>query len=322
MHVIHRTYQREIDLLEDSQSLRLFIAEILPSFRIDDVVKKKSGQRVVYFGMVDKPSDELPVDSHQWGEVVLKISEMNTRAAIAYVQKETEILSQLNSTSYPKSLYSEVVTHDPFTEEALSPLIYISIEEKIKGVPLTEIIHNYNTNSKVIDFLLQCTNALKSLWLHPQKLVHRDLKPDNILIKNDNSISIIDLGLLREQGGKGVTNSFAAFGPCTPAYGSPEQILNEKRNISFKSDMFSLGIIAYEMLSGCNPFIEPEGSNLIDEIFERVCSHNPAHLSTKGIPLKLANTIEKMISKEPYKRHRTPQLLIDELLDIKEKSWP
>ncbi|MFA0115488.1 serine/threonine protein kinase [Vibrio sp. 10N.261.46.E11] len=305
-------------MLEDSQSLRLFIAEILPSFRIDNVVKKKSGQRVVYFGAVDKPSDDLPIDSNQWGEVVLKISEMNTRSAIAYVQKETEILSQLNSSSYPKSLYGEVITHDPFTEEALSPLIYISIEERIQGVPLTEIIHHYNTAPKVIDFLLQCTNSLKSLWLHPQKLIHRDLKPDNILIKNDSSISIIDLGLLREQGDKGVTNSFAAFGPCTPSYGSPEQILNEKRNISFKSDMFSLGIIAYEMLSGYHPFIELNGSNLIDEIFERVCSHDPEHLSTKGIPLDLANTIEKMISKEPYRRHRTPQLLINELLSIKE----
>ncbi|MBE8606936.1 serine/threonine protein kinase [Vibrio sp. OPT10] len=305
-------------MLEDSQSLRLFIAEILPSFRIDNVVKKKSGQRVVYFGAVDKPSDDLPIDSNQWGEVVLKISEMNTRSAIAYVQKETEILSQLNSSSYPKSLYGEVITHDPFTEEALSPLIYISIEERIQGVPLTEIIHHYNTTPKVIDFLLQCTNSLKSLWLHPQKLIHRDLKPDNILIKNDSSISIIDLGLLREQGDKGVTNSFAAFGPCTPSYGSPEQILNEKRNISFKSDMFSLGIIAYEMLSGYHPFIELNGSNLIDEIFERVCSHDPEHLSTKGIPLDLANTIEKMISKEPYRRHRTPQLLINELLSIKE----
>ncbi|MBC8673996.1 protein kinase [Aeromonas hydrophila] len=102
-----------------------------------------------------------------------------------------------------------------------------------------------------------------------KKLVHRDLKPDNILVKDDGSLVIIDLGLLRQEGSAGVTYSFCDFGPCTPAYASPEQAKNAKRDISFKSDLFSIGIICYQMLTGQHPFMVSDGTNYNDEILEQ-----------------------------------------------------
>lgn len=92
------------------------------------------------------------------------------------------------------------------------------------------------------------------IWNLKPARVHRDLKPANILVRDDNTICLIDLGIAREEGAKGNTLTYAQVGPCTPAYASPEQAKNDKQNITFKSDFFSIGIIIYELLSGSNPF--------------------------------------------------------------------
>ncbi|MEI2421378.1 hypothetical protein V6O07_13980, partial [Arthrospira platensis SPKY2] len=104
-----------------------------------------------------------------------------------------------------------------------------------------------------------------------------------------------------------------SFGPCTPYYASPEQAINDKRNITFKSDLFSLGVIAYEMLSKHNPFHFSDESNYPDEVLERVCTHIPPPLDNLGVSEELSNIIFKMMNKEPYKRYRTPEKILDEL---------
>ncbi len=104
-----------------------------------------------------------------------------------------------------------------------------------------------------------------------------------------------------------------------PCYASPEQAKNAKRDISFKSDLFSIGIICYQMLTGQHPFMVSDGTNYNDEILERVCSHTPDALHTKGVDRDLSNIIEKMMSKEPYLRYRVPSKIINELNAIKER---
>ncbi|MGF1706496.1 serine/threonine protein kinase [Enterovibrio baiacu] len=299
-------------MLEDSGELRGFINEIYPSFEISDIAKK-SGQRVVYFGRFVSCTEVEPDGCELWGDVVLKISEANSRAAISYIQKEVEILKDIENPKYPKLYFSELLSSDPITEETLDIIRFVSFEEKLLATPLTSIMDDFDTEVKVVDFLIQIVRAMDLLWNHPQKLVHRDLKPDNILIKDNGEVNIIDLGILREEGSAGVTNSFNSMGPCTPLYASPEQAKNDKRNITFKSDVFSIGVIAYEMLSGANPFIDDSGSNYVDEILERVCSLKPKSLSEFGVSVELSMIVEKMISKEPYKRYRASRKLLEEL---------
>ncbi|EGQ8054711.1 serine/threonine protein kinase [Vibrio parahaemolyticus] len=299
-------------MLEDSTELRQFIKEIYANFVVKSIAKK-SGQRVVYFGSFQELKGSQPGNAHLWGEVVLKISEATSRASVSYIQKEVEILKMLQDSHYPRLYFSEVITTDPSTEEPLSPIRFVSIEEKLVATPLSDKIYLYNSEKKVIDFLIKIVSALKGLWNHPKKLVHRDLKPDNILIKENDDIYIIDLGILREEGSAGVTNSLCSFGPCTPYYASPEQAINDKRNITFKSDLFSLGVIAYEMLSKHNPFHFSDESNYPDEVLERVCTHIPPPLDNLGVSEELSNIIFKMMNKEPYKRYRTPEKILDEL---------
>lgn len=307
---------RSNSMLEDSEGLRLFIKAIYPSFHISDIAKK-SGQRVVYYGYFSSQSECEPKYCNQWGDVVLKISEATSRAAISYIQKEIDILKELNSTYFPKLHFSEVVTIDPRTEEPLSPIKFISIEERVMARPLSDVMINYTNECIIIDFIIRVISAMECLWEHPKKLVHRDLKPDNILIKDDGSVVIIDLGLLREEGSAGVTNSLCFFGPCTPFYASPEQAVNDKKNISFKSDLFSLGVIAYEMFNGSNPFINFEGSNYFDKVLSRVCDLTPIPLKSKGMNVKLSDVIEKMMNKHPYKRYRTYSKLLNDLIEVR-----
>ncbi len=311
-------------MLEDSVELKEFLKELYPNLVITDVAKK-SGQRVVYYGYFDKASNSVDLDNaHIWGRIVLKISEATSRSAITYIQKEVEILREIDHPSYPKLHYSEVITLDPFTEEPLSPIRFISVEERIDGIPISNKMQLYKDEKIVTDFLIQTIRIMNTIWGHSQKLVHRDLKPDNILVTELGQIFIIDLGILREEGSSGVTNSLFPFGPCTPTYASPEQATNDKANITFKSDLFSLGVIAYEMLSGKNPFVIIGEDNYIDDILERVCSYTPSSLTSLGVSAGLDKIISKMMNKEPYKRYRTPNKLLNELNELnelKDRTW-
>ncbi|PNM25171.1 serine/threonine protein kinase [Yersinia enterocolitica] len=304
-------------MLSDTFALREFLKQIYPNFCVTTVAKA-SGQRVVYFGSFPERDEIEPEGCESWGEVVVKISEATSRASISYIQKEIEVLKSLKSNNFPKLFFDEVITVDPFTEEPLNPVRMISIEEKVESRVLSEIINEYATEVKVIDFLTQTINALRCLWDHPQKLVHRDLKPDNILIRTNGEIVIIDLGIMRQQGVAGNTQSFYSFGPCTPYYASPEQATNDKQNISFKTDLFSLGIICYEMLSGKNPFIHDGEDNYVDDVLDRVCTFNPVCLTKKDISDGFSKIISKMMSKEPYRRYRTVDLLLNDLEEARQ----
>lgn len=299
-------------MLSDTPSLREFISQIYPSFKITSSAKT-SGQRVVYFGLFHSRQDIEPLGCDGWGEVVLKVSEAASRASISYLQKEIEILKSIQSESFPKLYFDEVITFDPLTEETLNPVRIISIEERITSNTLREVITHYSSEAKVVKFLIEMINALRILWEHPQSLVHRDLKPDNILVCLDGKLVIIDLGILRQEGAKGVTNSFNAFGPCTPYYASPEQATNDKINISFKTDLFALGIICYEMICGENPFCNEGADSYYDDVLERICEYNPPSLEKYGVSKEFAKVISKMMSKEPFRRYRTVNLLLQDL---------
>ena len=123
-------------VFEDSSELRKLLIQIYPNF-IFESVAKKSGQRIVYFGHFDKKDNEVGLLKHgpSWGAVVLKVSQASNRAAIAYMEKEIEILRQINSAHYPRLFYNELVTQNPETEEPLKPALIVTIEERIDAVP-------------------------------------------------------------------------------------------------------------------------------------------------------------------------------------------
>lgn len=218
-------------------SLQDLIHELYPSFKITGIAKQ-SGQRAVYFGIFVSQTEYDPEGCERWGPVVLKITEATTKAAISYWSQEIELLSEIESDHYPKHYFHEIIKEDPRTEQKISPSLLISFEEYILSQTLTQKMSDFNNEEKVTFFIIEMVKILSQIWNHKLKFVHRDIKPDNILIRPNGSFVIIDLGILRQEGQSGVTNTFSPYGPCTPLYASPEQLRNDKRNISFKAIFF------------------------------------------------------------------------------------
>lgn len=298
--------------MKDSPELRSLLGNIFkhPGIQIEGVAPP-SGQRVVYFSKFDAPkASDIAVSGSwidpekvlDWGAVVVKVSQGLSPEGIAYLQKEIEILNGLHSPHYPKLLYNNIYTHDPETDALLDFRLFITIEEYIESQPLRAVVHEYTAETDILGLLDKLTAALSALWEHPSRLVHRDLKPENILIRPSGEIAIIDLGILREEGATGNTNTYFPWGPCTFHYASPEQARNEKRLISFRSDIFALGTVAYELATGANPF-----GSYFDHgttVLQRVVDHEPPALDTLGFSPEFSAIVSRMMSKQPYLRHR------------------
>lgn len=286
---------------------------LYPGLIIDDV-PVASGQRAVFFCHFNSENN-----GHDqwvnWGDVVLKISEGYSNQAIAYIQREIRILSELNSPGYPTLLHNEVITDDPETEERLDFKRFITIEERIQAKTLNEVMKNYNTQAEIVEFMIKLITTLRPLWDWKPPLVHRDLKPANILITPNDQVVVIDLGIVREEGSAGDTFTNFPFGPCTPKYASPEQASNDKKNITFKSDLFAIGILCYELMSNTAPFLHNTSPEHLDKVLHNVINYIPPTLAELNLcSTEFSNIIARMMEKTPYKRYRR----IDDLLtDLK-----
>lgn len=149
------------------------------------------------------------------------------------------------------------------------------------------------------------TRALDSA--HGMGLVHRDLKPANILVDPEGRPWILDFGLaLRENSsnpGKGLVG--------TPVYMSPEQARRMGHRVDARSDIFSLGVVMYEMLCGKKPFCGDNLDELIAKIVE--CDPTPPRYRGEGIPRELDRICLKAISRHPRNRYQTALEMAEDL---------
>jgi serine/threonine-protein kinase len=186
-------------------------------------------------------------------------------------------------------------------------------EEWIEGPDLRSIIRDAGPLS-VADTLRLGTNvteAIKTLWSLSK--VHRDIKPGNIMRRNSTGeFVLLDMGFVLALDEESLTVS--GIIPGTPIYFSPEQTeLSRKRQMDFRSDLFSLGVVMYESITGHHPFWTP-GMSLEDAIarMRTVDPEAPCHCR-QAVPQGLSSIILRLLAKQPHRRFRSCDSLISSL---------
>jgi serine/threonine protein kinase/tetratricopeptide (TPR) repeat protein len=147
---------------------------------------------------------------------------------------------------------------------------------------------------------------------HHLGIVHRDLKPQNIMVDEDGNVRIMDFGVARSLRGKGITGAGVMIG--TPEYMSPEQV--ESKEVDQRSDIYSLGIILYEMLTGQVPF-DGDTPFTIGVKHKSEIPRNPQGLNAQ-IPQDLGQLVLKCLEKDKAKRYQSAQELRTDLEKIEQ----
>ncbi len=186
-------------------------------------------------------------------KIILKTLDINKLAddsVLTRFKREAKILAKLDHPNIIKVLdFSTYENH-----------FYISFEF-FESKSLRQLLKTKNFDYEtIISIAKQILLGLE--YAHSNKIIHRDLKPENIFVNDRLQVKIGDFGLALSDEDIHVTNKEAIVG--TPSYLSPEQILGKK--LDTRTDIFSFGIILYEMLTGSNPFVGPDVASTINNI--------------------------------------------------------
>ena len=194
-------------------------------------------------------------------------------------------------------------------------------QEYVQGRNLKQYLSRHGAVEPVmaISVLRQCALALQEAG--KQNVIHRDIKPENIMLSTNGEVKITDFGLARVNNDaqkQALTQVGVTMG--TPLYMSPEQV--EGRSIDQRSDIYSLGVTAYQMLAGRPPF---DGDNALSIALQHVKDQAPA-LSTlrPDVPIELCQLVEMMMEKNREKRPADAAHLIKELRKVKvdiDEDW-
>ena len=161
---------------------------------------------------------------------------------------------------------------------------------------------------QTIEIVAQTADALDHA--HAQGVVHRDIKPANLMITDDGSVKIADFGIAKSQSGSEMTSNITATGNVlgTPYYMSPEQARGEDE-LDGRSDLFSLGCVTYECLTGRKPF---RGKSVID-VRLTIASGEPAELDCDELELHadIELVLGKALAKTPAARFQTARELVE-----------
>jgi serine/threonine protein kinase len=162
---------------------------------------------------------------------------------------------------------------------------------------------------------LQIADALAAA--HEQNIVHRDIKPGNIVLSKQGQVKVLDFGLAKsfEAADTDATKTRTGAVLGTPAYMSPEQVAGKA--VDFRSDLFSFGIVLYEMLAGTSPFRGKSKTPV--EIMHAVMHDEPCALLELNpqLPEALVNIIQRLLAKHPEARFASMREAAAELRKFK-----
>ncbi len=233
------------------------------------------------------------------GKIVIKLYfSVDARA-----KREIEISQSLRIDNVPRIFDVGYVSYDG------QDTLY-AVEQFINGRTLRSFISsNARFDARAaVSFLAQGFAFVREL--ERMHIVHRDIKPDNLILDHDGVVYFLDFGIARVLDMQSLTHSDAAFGPHTPGYAAPEQFNNLKRDIDSRADLFSLGVVTYECLTGNNPFRENAASAL--DVLQRTVTVTPASYHINGDDQHLLmGLISSLMGKKPSMRPQDAKQALD-----------
>ena len=224
-------------------------------------------------------------------DVAIKTIKLADQAAPDEMQELRERLFR-EAQSAGRLSHPGIVTIYDIAEE--NGIAYITMEF-VEGRTLEELMNDGEVGDlkAVAQLVDQMARSLD--YAHARQIVHRDAKPSNILVTPDGHTKITDFGIARITSSQ-MTQTGTVMG--TPSYMSPEQVRGE--SIDGRSDQFSLAVMAYELVTGCKPFI---GDGLTDVIFKIVSEKpEPPSAINTALPAELDKIILKGLAKRPDER--------------------
>jgi serine/threonine-protein kinase len=225
------------------------------------------------------------------------------RTALARFEREAEVLKQFN--------HPNIVRFYAASQHEGSP--YYAMEY-IEGETLDAVLARKGrfTWEEVVELGTQVCAGLKHA--HDQGIVHRDLKPSNLMIMKDGTCKLTDFGIAKDLDMTALTSAHCTVG--TAAYMSPEQCRGE-RNLTHKSDLYSLGVVLYELLTGKKPFMADTTMDMfllhVNGTFER-----PSR-QVLDIPIWLDTLVCQLLEKTPERRPFDAAVVEEALERVAEK---
>jgi len=192
---------------------------------------------------------------------------------------------------------------------------YYIVMEYIDGIGLDKVIQTkrYLSNEAALLIFAEICKGLK--YAHDKGVIHRDIKPANILISKEGEVKITDFGIAKsDEEESGLTQKGTTLG--TPSYMAPEQIADSK-NVDKRADIFSLGVLLYQMVTGKLPFSSDMAVKTI-ALIQKGKYKNPKKVNPHVMP-RIQAIIKKMMQNKAKKRYRDLGIVIDKLRSYMKK---
>jgi serine/threonine protein kinase len=228
---------------------------------------------------------------------------------LARFQREARAVASLNHPNVV-TLYS--------VEE--SEGVHFLTMELVEGQPLDQLI---SSDGLPADRIVEIAGALAEALAaaHEKGIVHRDLKPANVMVTREGRVKVLDFGLAKDTGAQSSNdatltsagNTQAGMVMGTPAYMSPEQVAG--RDLDHRTDIFSLGVVLYEMATGRRPF----GGTSSAELVSSILRDSPPSVTDvrPELPVDLARVIRRCLEKDPRHRVQTARDVSNEFRELR-----